>query len=73
MEVLEDGDQLRRIQSLREELNQANRLYYVESRPTISDREYDKLMQEANTYGQPIDSVVDLFIAVCTTSGECNP
>ena len=38
-----------------------------------ADAAYDKLMQEANTYGQPIDSVVDLFIAVCTASGECNP
>jgi DNA ligase (NAD+) len=36
----------KRIESLREQLNQANHLYYVESRPTISDREYDKLMQE---------------------------
>ena len=34
---------------------------------------YDKLMKEANTYGQPIASVVDLFIALCTASGECNP
>jgi hypothetical protein len=34
---------------------------------------YDKLMQEANTYGQPIDSVVDLFIELCTASDECNP
>ena len=34
---------------------------------------YDKLMQEANTYGQPIDSVVDLFIELCTISDECNP
>jgi hypothetical protein len=33
----------------------------------------DNLMQEANTYGQPIGSVVDLFIAVCTASDECNP
>ena len=38
-----------------------------------ADAAYDKLMQEANTYGQPIDSVVDLFIAVCTASDECNP
>jgi hypothetical protein len=30
-------------------------------------------MKEATTYGQPIASVVDLFIAVCTASGECNP
>ena len=38
-----------------------------------ADAAYDKLMQEANTYSQPIDSVVDLFIAVCTASDECKP
>jgi hypothetical protein len=38
-----------------------------------ADAAYDKLMKEAYTYGQPIASVVDLFIAVCTASGECNP
>jgi hypothetical protein len=38
-----------------------------------ADAAYDKLMKEANTNGQPIDSVVDLFIAVCTVSDECNP
>jgi hypothetical protein len=38
-----------------------------------ADAAYDKLMQEANTYGQPIDSVVDLFIELCTASDECNP
>jgi hypothetical protein len=38
-----------------------------------ADAAYDKLMKEADTYGQPIDSVVDLFIAACTTSDECNP
>ena len=36
-----------------------------------ADAAYDKLMKEADTYGQPIDSVVDLFIAVCTASDEC--
>lgn len=35
-----------RVAHLREELNRANYMYYVESRPEISDREYDKLMQE---------------------------
>jgi hypothetical protein len=34
---------------------------------------YDKLMKEADIYGQPIDAVVDLFIALCTASDECNP
>ena len=35
-----------RLAHLREQLNRANHLYYIESRPEISDREYDKLMQE---------------------------
>jgi hypothetical protein len=38
-----------------------------------ADAAYDKLLQEADTYGQPIDSVVDLFIELCTASDECNP
>jgi hypothetical protein len=38
-----------------------------------ADAAYDTLMKEADTNGQPIDSVVDLFIAVCTASDECNP
>ena len=38
-----------------------------------ADAAYDKLMKQADTYGQPIDAVVDLFIAVCTASDECNP
>jgi hypothetical protein len=38
-----------------------------------ADAAYDKLMKEANTCGQPIASVVDLFIVVCTASGECKP
>src|SRR3954466_11789570 len=36
----------KRLAKLRDELNRANHLYYIEARPTISDREYDKLMQE---------------------------
>ena len=35
-----------RIQKLRDELNRHNYLYYVENRPEISDREFDRLMQE---------------------------
>ena len=38
-----------------------------------ADAAYDKLMKEADTNGQPIDSVVDLFITECTASDECNP
>lgn len=40
---------------------------------TEADAAYDKLMKEADTLGQPIDSVVDLFIALCATSDECKP
>src|SRR5438309_363900 len=35
-----------RILKLREELNRHNYLYYIEARPQVSDREYDRLMQE---------------------------
>lgn len=35
-----------RIADLRRELNRHNRLYYVEARPEISDREYDALYRE---------------------------
>ena len=40
---------------------------------TQADAAYDKLMKEADTYGQPSDSVVDQFIAVCTANDECTP
>src|SRR6266496_3637801 len=36
----------KRIRELREQLNHHNRLYHVEARPQISDREYDRLMAE---------------------------
>src|SRR3954464_5107521 len=36
----------KRIKELVEQLNHHNHLYYVESRPQISDREFDKLMAE---------------------------
>src|SRR5436190_17056728 len=36
----------KRLAKLRDQLNRANHLYYIEARPEISDREYDKLMQE---------------------------
>ncbi len=35
-----------RIEKLRDELNHHNYLYYVESKPVISDRDFDRLMQE---------------------------
>ncbi|MGE5608868.1 MAG: NAD-dependent DNA ligase LigA [Bacillota bacterium] len=35
-----------RLNKLREELNRHNYLYYVEAKPEISDREYDRLMNE---------------------------
>jgi DNA ligase (NAD+) len=36
----------KRIVELREQIREHDRKYYLESRPTISDREYDRLMQE---------------------------
>jgi len=38
-----------------------------------ADAAYDKLMQEANAYGQSIASIVDLFVELCTASDECKP
>src|SRR6188474_3482242 len=35
-----------RIAKLREELDRHNHLYYIEAKPSVSDREYDRLMQE---------------------------
>jgi DNA ligase (NAD+) len=35
-----------RAAQLRDELNEHNRRYYIDARPTVSDREYDRLMQE---------------------------
>lgn len=37
---------MNRIDFLREEIRKHDVLYYVEARPVLSDREYDKLMQE---------------------------
>src|SRR5687767_10217102 len=36
----------KRAAELRDVLNRANHLYYIEARPELSDREYDRLMQE---------------------------
>ena len=36
----------KQIQKLRDELNHHNHLYHVLAKPSISDREYDRLMQE---------------------------
>src|SRR5689334_1918788 len=35
-----------RVAKLREELERHNYLYYVEAKPQISDREFDRLMKE---------------------------
>jgi DNA ligase (NAD+) len=35
-----------RIEKLRAEINHHNHLYYIEAKPEISDREFDKLLQE---------------------------
>jgi DNA ligase (NAD+) len=35
-----------RIAKLREEINHHSHLYYIEARPRISDRDFDRLMAE---------------------------
>ena len=39
-------DPTARLDELREQINRHNDLYYVESRPEISDAEYDRLWRE---------------------------
>jgi len=39
-------DASKKIKKLRDELDRHNYLYYVEAKPVISDREYDRLMRE---------------------------
>ena len=38
--------EIKRAESLRRDLDRHNHLYYVEAKPEISDREYDRLMRE---------------------------
>ena len=40
------SDPAKRIATLREQIDRHNRLYYVEARPEISDREFDRLLDE---------------------------
>ena len=44
--MLKTATPQQRVLALREELNRHNYLYYIEARPSISDRDYDRLMQE---------------------------
>jgi DNA ligase (NAD+) len=40
------ADALQRLTELREAIHHHDYLYYVESRPEVSDAEYDQLMRE---------------------------
>ena len=40
------ADLRKRAELLREEIEKHNRLYYVDAKPEISDREFDKLLRE---------------------------
>lgn len=42
-------DIARQIEELREEIRRHDRLYYVDATPTISDREYDRMMEKLKT------------------------
>ncbi|MBI5722353.1 MAG: NAD-dependent DNA ligase LigA, partial [Planctomycetes bacterium] len=50
-----------RIRHLRDEIRRHDHLYYVEARPEISDRQYDRLMDELKTLetGNPIFITMD--------------
>ena len=41
-----DADAASRIADLRERIERANRLYYLEDAPELTDAEYDALMRE---------------------------
>ena len=43
-------DAAQKIERLREEIRRHDRLYYVETRPEISDREYDRLMENLERF-----------------------
>jgi len=46
MENMTKNEAAKKIQGLWKELERHNRLYYLEAKPEISDREYDRLMRE---------------------------
>lgn len=46
MDLFDSSSVRSRLQSLRQQIDQANRLYYVEAAPELSDREYDALYRE---------------------------
>ena len=45
-DLFSDTDPAERIQSLRDQLNHHNRLYYTDAQPEISDAEYDRIFRE---------------------------
>jgi DNA ligase (NAD+) len=47
-----------KIQKLRQELERHNRLYYLEAKPEISDRDYDRLMRELMDLEQAFPELV---------------
>jgi DNA ligase (NAD+) len=46
MDLFDSSSVRDRLQSLRQQIDQANRLYYVEAAPVLSDREYDAIYRE---------------------------
>ena len=47
------------------------RLAAVLGSRTKADAVYEKLMQQANGYGQPIEFLVDTFVNICMASDDC--
>ena len=74
---------LQRIQSLREQLEHHNYLYYVQAKPQISDQEFDRLMREltdlayfrgsmivASAHNLPVESYPWRFSAVLSVGSH---
>lgn len=57
--IPEQEDEKQRIFSLREELEQHNKNYYVNNQPTISDQEFDRLMRELQDLEQKHPELYD--------------
>ena len=52
------NDAAKRIEDLTQEIRLHDRAYYVEARPTISDLEYDRLLQELSSLEKQFPELV---------------
>ena len=61
-----------RIEELRREIRRHDRLYYVDARPEISDRDYDRLMDELKKLSERLMNTSDPkgVGPVCAATGQ---